>query len=46
MSKNSPKQNFECLKEWLNFMKFKPKPKPLKNAHNSVGDFIKYGKTL
>jgi hypothetical protein len=27
MSKNSPKQNIQCLKEWLAFMKFKPKTK-------------------
>jgi len=46
MSKNSPKQNFECLKEWLNFMKFKPRAKPLKNSHNSVSDFMKHGKAI
>ena len=44
MSKNSPKQNIQALKEWLEFMNFKPKPKPLKNAHNSVGDFMKRSK--
>ena len=44
MSKNSPKQNIQVLKEWLEFMNFKPKAKPLKNAHNSVGDFMKRSK--
>lgn len=44
MSKNSPKQNIQAVKEWLEFMKFKPKAKPLKNAHNSVGDFMKRSK--
>ena len=43
MSKNSPKQNVECLKEWLAFMKLKPKSsKPYNNnAHNSIGEVIK-----
>lgn len=27
MSKNSPKQNYQAVKEWLAFMKFKPKKK-------------------
>jgi hypothetical protein len=44
MSKNSPKQNIQALKEWLEFMNFKSKPKPIKNAHNSVGDFMKHSK--
>lgn len=43
MSKNSPKQNVECLKEWLAFMKFKPKFNKLysNNAHNSIGEVMK-----
>jgi hypothetical protein len=43
MSKNSPKQNVECLKEWLSFMKFKPKSNKLhiNNAHNSIGEVMK-----
>ena len=44
MSKNSPKQTLQAVKEWLEFMKFKPKAKPMKNAHNSVGDFMKRSK--
>ena len=41
MSKNSPKQNYQALREWLAFMKFKPKSKPNNNAHNSIGEFMK-----
>jgi len=42
MSKNSSKQTIECLKEWLAFMKFKPKSKPYINtAHNSIGEVMK-----
>jgi hypothetical protein len=47
MSKNSPKQNIECLKEWLDFMKIKPKSKkPHVDAHNSIGEFMKRGKAI
>jgi hypothetical protein len=31
MSKNSPKQNYLALKEWLHFMKIKPKKRPVEN---------------
>lgn len=42
MSKNSSKQTIECLKEWLAFMKFKPKSKPYtNNAHNSISEVMK-----
>jgi hypothetical protein len=45
MSKNSPKQTFECFKEWLEFMKFKPRSKkPHVDAHNSIGEFMKHNK--
>lgn len=32
MSKNSPKQNIQCLKEWLAFMKFKPRTKVVSDS--------------
>lgn len=40
MSKNSPKQNYQALREWLAFMKFKPKKKinPTSNG-NTIGDY-------
>lgn len=35
MSKNSPKQNYQALKEWLQWMKFKPKKRPVDNTYET-----------
>jgi hypothetical protein len=39
MSKNTPKQNVQAVKEWLAFMKFKPKKKIVPSG-NTFGDYM------
>ena len=43
MSKNSPRQNYQALKEWLSWMKFKPKKKP-QPVHDTIEDFYSNNK--
>jgi hypothetical protein len=45
MSKNSPRQTIQAVKEWLEFTKIKPKPRPKSdNSYNSIGEFMKRDK--
>lgn len=38
MSKNSPRQNYLALKEWLSWMKIKPKKKP-QPVYDTIEDY-------
>ena len=45
MSKNSPKQNYQAVKEWLSFMKFKPKRRLVEPTYEHPVEFnFKYKK--
>lgn len=44
MSKNSPKQNYQAVKEWLAFMKFKPKKRPINNHEFPMEYIVKIRK--
>ncbi len=37
MSKNSARQNVQAVKEWLAFMKFKPRKRPVDPTHEYQG---------
>ena len=45
MSKNSSKQNYQAVKEWLAFMKFKPKKRPIEPTYEYPIEYnVKYKK--